>query len=546
MAHIAPNRIKNLVDPPVTVVPAPEGILVEHDVPVPMRDGTILRVNVHRPAAPGPHPVIMCLHPYGKDEVPHRHRLRPPSVNFQYRIILQAAPVTISELCTWEAPDPATWVPKGYVVVNADARGWHASEGEPSLLSPQEGEDYHDLIEWAGAAEWSTGRVGLMGVSYLAMSQWRVAALRPPSLAAICPWEGHTDPYRDFVRPGGVRERGFSRIWTHLLRRESHGRMDWAHEMGARPLDDEWWRGLVAPLEQVEAPALVCGSFSDQSLHTRGSFEGFRRISSPRKWLYTHRGGKWSTFYSEEAVVFQERFLDRFLKGVENGMDEVPPVRLEVHDTRHRISSVRAEPAFPPPSVRWTTLAPAADGSLSDAAAPLGTRFVAFPEDVASFAWTAPRDLEVVGPMRLRLRVSSPDAEDLIVVAVVRKLRDGEEIGFEGSYGIPFEPVTRGMLRVSQRRVGDGPAPEHVAWHPHDVREPLEPDEAVDLDIEMLPSATAMRAGDVLRLDVGGRWPYSADPLRGSFPSAYEESPRGTCVLHLGGGASTLEVPIIG
>jgi hypothetical protein len=330
------------------------------------------------------------------------------------------------------------------------------------------------------------------------------------------------------------------------LRRESHGRVDWVHEMAERPLDDGWWRGLVAPLEEIEAPALVCGSFSDHSLHSRGSFEGFRRISSPRRWLYTHRGGKWSTFYSDEAVAFQQRFLDRFLKDADNGMDDVPPVRLEVRESRDEIASVRGEPAFPPPSVRWTTLAPAADGSLVVDAAPLGTRFVELPHDIATFSWTAPRDLEIVGPMRLRLRISSPDAEDLIVVAVARKLRDGEEVGFEGSFGIPFEPITRGMLRASQRRVGDGPAPAHVAWHPHDLREPLEPDVAVDLDIEMLPSATAFRAGDVLRLDVGGRWPHAADPLQGSFPSAYEESPPGTCVLHLGGGASTLEVPVIG
>jgi predicted acyl esterase len=55
-----------------------------------------------------------------------------------------------------------------------------------------------------------------------------------------------------------------------------------------------------------------------------------------------------------------------------------------------------------------------------------------------------------------------------------------------------------------------------------------------------------MRAGDVLRLEVGGRWPYAANPFRGSFPSAYEESPPGTLVLHLGDGAATLELPVIG
>jgi putative CocE/NonD family hydrolase len=70
--------------------------------------------------------------------------------------------------------------------------------------------NYYDLIEWAGMQSWSSGLVGLDGVSYLAISQYKVAALKPPSLAAICPWEGLSDLYRDFAYPGGVREDGFS------------------------------------------------------------------------------------------------------------------------------------------------------------------------------------------------------------------------------------------------------------------------------------------------------------------------------------------------
>jgi predicted acyl esterase len=121
--------------------------------------------------------------------------------------------------------------------------------------------------------------------------------------------------------------------------------------------------------------------------------------------------------------------------------------------------------------------------------------------------------------MCLRLAVSSPDAADLIVVAVVRKLVAGREVSFEGSYGIPFEPIARGMLRASQRRVEDHDTPEWLPWHPHEQREPIGRDEVSDLDIEILPSATRMRAGEVLRLDVGGRWPYAANRLVGSFPT---------------------------
>ena len=114
--------------------------------------------------------------------------------------------------------DPGHWVSRGYVVVNADLRGWGKSDGAGELFSDQEGLDCHDLIEWAAMQPWSNHRVGMSGVSYSAISQWAAAATRPPHLAAICPWEGFTDFYRDFARPGGVLENGFLSMWTIGLR----------------------------------------------------------------------------------------------------------------------------------------------------------------------------------------------------------------------------------------------------------------------------------------------------------------------------------------
>ena len=117
-----------------------------------------------------------------------------------------------------------------------------------------------------------------------------------------------------------------------MVRRGGRTRDNLRKEQLARPLWDEWWAARTAELERIEVPALICGSFSDHSLHTRGSFEAFRRISSRHHWLYTHRGGKWAVYHSREAVAFQQRFFDCFLKGEENGMRDVPPVRLEVRE----------------------------------------------------------------------------------------------------------------------------------------------------------------------------------------------------------------------
>ena len=281
-----------------------------------------LRVNVFRPESEGRYPVIMCAHPYGKDRLPKRGPLgyRPQP---QYRGTRHS--VTFSAWTSWEAPDPAYWVPRGNVVVNCDLRGFGTSEGRGNLLTEAEAQDIYDLIEWAGTQSWSNGKVGMNGVSYLAISQYKVAALRPPHLSAICPWEGLSDVYRYFARPGGICNDGFIRLWSAGVKRGGRPSEDIREEQIARPLRDEWWAARTPEPQRIEVPMLVCGSFSDQELHTRGSFCAFERVGSPHRWLYTHRGAKLATYYCEEALTFQRRFLDHFLKGEENGMLEVPP-----------------------------------------------------------------------------------------------------------------------------------------------------------------------------------------------------------------------------
>jgi putative CocE/NonD family hydrolase len=184
------RRVPGLLRPPVEVyVPEPGSLTMLRDLPVTVRDGTTLRVNVVVPTGEGPFPVLLSAHPYGKDNLPRRGRTGY-RVSVQYRMLRQPARVRFSSLTGWEAPDPAWWAAQGYAVVNCDLRGAGTSEGTCAIWSGQESEDIYDLIEWAAAQPWSTGAIGMLGVSYLAISQWEAAALRPPSLKAICPWEG--------------------------------------------------------------------------------------------------------------------------------------------------------------------------------------------------------------------------------------------------------------------------------------------------------------------------------------------------------------------
>lgn len=528
------ERLWRLAFPKVKITAPAAEIVFEHNVGIRMRDGATLRVNVFRPQRVGRFPVLVSAHPYGKDALPRKTLFGyPPPA--RHRFLRQAAPVTFSAYTSWEGPDPSYWVPRGYAVVNVDLRGFGASDGIGTLLSDQEAADYVEVIEWTGAQPWTTGKVGLIGVSYLAISQWKAAALRPKPLAAICPWEGFSDPYRDMAYPGGVREDGFVPFWANMTEKEGRTATSLRREQLAHPLLDDFWRAAAPDLERIETPALICASFSDQGLHTRGSFEAFRRIRSKERFLYTHRGGKWSTFYSPDALALQSRFFDCFLKGQENGMREAAPVRLEVRATGGHVHDVRAERSWPLPGTRWTALYLGL-GALSESPVrtPATTR-VDLSTGRASFVFSISDDLELAGPMKLRLYVELAGCNDAHLFVAVRKVADGRNVVFEGSFGFGYDVITKGWLRVALRQVDDASSEPHRPVLNFDHEEPLKPGQVAPVDIELLPSATLFHRGDTLRLDVQGRWFWRRSAFFGTFPADYAPSPPGTVILHTGG-----------
>lgn len=541
------NRMRLRIRPRVRITEPPrDGVVVERDVPVAMRDGVHLSVDVFRPEITEPVPVLLCAHPYGKDNTPPKRR-RGYGAPKQYHIFPQSEAFTHSAWTGWEAPDPVYWVERGYAVINADLRGWGKSEGRGELLSEQEGRDGHDLVEWAAAQPWCTGRVGMTGVSYLAISQWAIAAERPAHLAAICPWEGFTDAYRDLMRPGGIREDGFTVMWTMMMRALRRSPVAVRREQKRRPLRDRWWAARDRQLEKINVPALVCGSFSDHNLHSRGSFEGFRRISSPQKWLYTHRGPKWATYYSPAALQAQERFFGHFLAGQDTGILGQPPVRVEIREDASTIAAVRDETEWPPAPTTWRDLHldlqhQALTPTPGRAATTLSWDTCS---DRLSFRWRFDEDTEVVGPMATRLWVELPSGGDVSVFVGVSKWREGRRVGFEGSYGFTDDLVTHGMLKASHRRLDPSRSRPAEPVHAHTVAEPLTPGEVVCMDVALLPSATVFRVGEELRLDVQGRWFFRTNPLTGQLPARYQAGHRTRCILHAGGQReSWLRIPM--
>ncbi|CAM4418944.1 Cocaine esterase [Mycobacterium basiliense] len=529
-ARYALGRVRSIVKPPIRVTEPPADVVVDRDVDVIVRDGTVLRVNVFRPANDTPRPVIVSVHPYGKDKLPSR-RLRRWTFSPQFRVLRQSQPVTFSALTGWEAPDPAWWTTHGFNVVNADARGCGHSNGTGKLLSHQEAEDTYDLVQWAAEQPWSDGRVVMLGVSYLALTQYAVAALQPPALRAICPWEGFTDAYRDWTMPGGIRESGFARFWSRVLKHRTRQTYVFEPMQEAHPLRDEFWRSLVPDLAAIKVPMLVCGSFSDNNLHSRGSFRAFTHGGSGHARLYTHRGGKWATFYSEPALAEQLQFFRAAL----DGAPATRSVRIEVREDRDTVVAVREESQWPLARTQWRHIYLAAPGVLSSEAPPkAGSITFETHSRAASFSWTIPEDIELTGPMTARLWVQLDGCADANLFVGVEKWREEQFVPFEGSYGWGRDRVTTGWQRVSLRELD----PKHSQpWEPVPAYErplPVAAGQVVPVDVALGPSATLFRAGEQLRLVVGGRWLSPRNPLFGQFPAAYADPPRGLVTLRWG------------
>ncbi len=522
----------------VEVFPLPAGILAERDVGVTMPDGIRLSANVFRPEqADGPLPVILALTPYGKDANPEKTRAN--TLERRIAMGLGMGRYRVSECTPFEAPDPSYWVQHGYAVVHVDLRGCFKSQGERKVFSRKEISDYSEIIAWAGTQPWSNGRVALHGVSYLAICQWHAAAQNPRYLAAIVPWEGASDSYRNVMFHGGVPETAFYRGWSRNM---TGTKTEEQKGPSRTPLISQV-PGNTPDLEAIRVPALICGTFSDQGLHSKGCFDAFMRIRSEHKFLFTHGRGKWTVYYEEAALEYQRRFLDCFLKGQDNGMLQRPRVRLEVRKTVDEYA-VREEADWPLPNTDYRELYLDAAGTL-DTDRPSQPGSVTYDGEKGEnvcFDRRFDAPCEITGHMRLRLWVSTDRGDDLDLFVAVKKLdAAGEEVCFEGRENHAGGPVSNGWLRVSHRALDAARSRPFQPVLSHDQLQLVEPGQIVPVEIEILPSSTSFEAGETLRLVVGG-----ADIFSHAMLNHRERCNRGNHTLHLGGNYdSSLLVPFI-
>lgn len=516
--------------PPAPRTEHVDGMIIERDRTVATASGRTVIADLYRPHGGPPVPVIIAWSPYGK------HNPAPIGVIYPDSGV---RPDDIGPRTTFEAPDPDYWIPHGYALVIADIPGtWYAT-GPATYCSPEEAEDFRDLIEWAGTREWSNGKVGLSGVSYLTVSQWRVAELNPPHLAAINPWEGWTDTYREVARHGGIPETSF---WPYIWERwgASTGPIeDLESETAAHPSWDDFWETKAARLERIRVPAWVVGSWSDQGLHSRGTLEGFRRMGSEQKWLDIHGRKKWAEYYRPENVERQRQFFDRFLKGVDNGWEDRPAVRYEVRESFDR-GDVAAAESWPLPAARYAALYLGEDGALGEAP-PDAESFVEY-DGLASgvgahrvlFEHTFAQRTVIVGHATAELDVSAPDADDMdLFLGLFKRGADGEVVGFAHYAQFEDGPVALGWLRVSHRELDAERSEPFLPVLAHRRELPLEPAGPTHVTIEILPSGTVFEAGESLVLVLQGKDVMDYPAL--VYARHHDSVNRGRQRVHLGG-----------
>ncbi|PYI03906.1 alpha/beta-hydrolase [Aspergillus sclerotiicarbonarius CBS 121057] len=494
-------------------------VLLEQDVAITLRDGIKIYTDIFRPVDSDttPVPAIVPWSPYGKTGTgPQSYDSMAP-----FRAGLEKSRTSGYE--KFEAPDPAEWVPRGYAIINIDARGAGNSEGNIHFWGQQEAEDIYDTIDCLSKQPWCNGSVGMAGNSWLSIAQINFASrLQHPALKALAPWEGLTDLYRDLVMRGG---RKHNEAFHKLILKgfAGHGTAENMPAMASkRPFFDDYWESKRIHTERIgDIPLYLLASYSSM-LHTRGSFETFRTAQSTRKWLRVHPYQEWYDLYRPEMVDDLARYFDRYLKNIPNDWECTPPVRLSLlgfEGSPAQTILERPEQTFPLTrqalkkfylNAATKTLQPDLPSTTSST--------VHKSHATSDFTLYFPTPTTLTGYPHIHIYMSTPRHNDMDISVQIRKI---------SSSGVPLEhlnypcpvPVSaipnvntvktlgpQGFLRASHTVTRDETlSTDTEVIYRHDRAEMIPAGKIVSLDITLWPMGMIFAAGEGIMLRVSGR-----------------------------------------
>lgn len=510
------------------------GIIKLTDAKIPLRDGSYVCADIFRPAADGQYPIVLNQGFYGKsfdhgvigseaeaqqkEEMEDRYFSGNPD-GLQYE--------------NHESVDSSVWVPNGYVCIRVDARGVGNSPGLQAPFSVQQAEDYYDAIEWAGTQPWSNGNVGLWGMSYLAITQHTVASLQPPHLGAMIALGTDSDLYNEAVYGGGLYGEGFWTWWRVAMAGHNHvgerQETDWRDRVLATPFNDPEGYGprgsifMRPEIEKATAPVWIVGPQTGVVIHQLGSSETYIRSTGAISKKFDFVDAWFPNSYKTATIDEHLQFFDHWLKGVDNGVMDTPPVRVQVRtgNGAHYVLGEADWPIARTTYPRWyldaTPSGWPGDGRRNDF---LSIR-AEVPSNEASADWDAhldrgrpimaplgyvggtPRwstgvtfisepmdeDMVLAGYMKAGLWVSST-SHDMDVFVSLRVLDEQDrEIRYE-SLVPPIDPanihpVGHGLLKVSHRVLDDERSTEYwpVPSHTEADHRPLVAGQVVPVEI---------------------------------------------------------------
>ena len=508
-----------------------EGFICEQDVPVTLRDGTVIYADIFRPEGATNIPCIVSWSYYGK---------RPGDGMSEWQI-MGVPPGTVSKMAKFESPDPGYWCHHGYAVANVDPRGCGHSEGDINLFGTQDARDGYDFIEWLAELPWCSGKIGMSGNSAVAMTQWRIAAQQPPHLSCIAPWEATVDVFSKSLYEGGIPALTFNEFIVGSL--TGPNLVDDLVAMAQKyPFMNEYWQDKIPDYKKIRIPIYACASWSH--FHVHGSFHAFRKSRSPKKWMRAHREQEWPDMYSPENIDDLKKFFDRYLKEIHNGWEMVPRYRIEVQDAYDFDYQVnRPEKTFPLERTEYKKLyLDAATTSLSEAelAAEASVSYDSASEEV-NFDITFEEETEITGYMYLRLWVEAESHDEMDLFVNIQKLDEDGSWLPTNILGEPH-PGSWGKMRVSRRDLDAKQTTKFEPVQSHQKEEKLQKGEIVPVDIAIVPSSKIWHKGQQLRVQIAGRY------IREDWfePLTWETDNKGRHIIHTGGKYdSYLHVPVI-